>query len=92
MSEHKDGCDGISCEDFECGICDCCGFDFEDPEKVGDYPHHNEETLRFCNLCASTFTSSFFASPRNHPELITMQTICSVGNAILQALERKDKK
>lgn len=70
--------------------CESC--DFETDLKTYRSYGAKAEVIehRYCNLCASTMTSSLTHYPGAASQSDTvkiMQTICYVGNAIIQAIE-----
>jgi hypothetical protein len=75
------------------GECECCGFE---EVEVGTYTVWDDplddktaHEAKYCDLCAGTITSTF--SRCHRAENDTLQTICYVGNAIIQEI-RKTKK
>ena len=94
MSDHIIKCNGEECDGYECGLCDCCCYDFGDPAYLTTYYDDDADAdaaarplRRLCELCASTPTARVAQRTIVRPEVEVLKTICHVGNAILQALE-----
>lgn len=69
--------------------CECCqyGGDIKLTEYDGP-PHRKNEKNWLCELCSSTFAGSSLDYPSQYPEAKTLQTICYVGNVILDAIKK----
>lgn len=71
------------------GECESCNFETVDITKY-DVGTLERQDHWYCNLCASTMTSRFAHELRIQPSnRDVMQTVCYVGNAILQALKER---
>ena len=79
---HEGECNGTDCAGWECGICECCTFDFGTPERLNEHrrlrPCREEEILRLCDLCMGTFQTE----PSDE-----LRFIGYVGNAAITRLD-----
>jgi hypothetical protein len=69
--------------------CESCGFECEVTKYNTGAPMSEDHF--YCDLCASTMTSRFahelrISQPSNRD---VMQTVCYVGNAIIEAIRSK---
>jgi hypothetical protein len=72
--------------------CESCGYaapvrTFQHHEPGGDFAKMVDVEL--CALCASTSAGNALEYPGQYPELNALRTICFVGNAILEALNKR---
>lgn len=77
----------IEANNDESNLCDCCSFPTVKLNRaelaVSKEPH------MLCDLCFSTYTGNAFEAPRNYPnQLAIMQTVCYVGNIIMDKLDQ----
>ena len=78
------------------GECQCCGYETKKLKKfenmsttIAGGGSTRKDTFWYCDLCCSTMASSATRYPGMYPDTAAMQTICYVGNVILDALKKK---
>lgn len=74
--------------------CESCGYE---TTAIKAYPNTRglpqEETWKWlCNLCAGTVAGNAYEYPEQYDDASTLQTICYVGNAILDAINKRTVK
>lgn len=83
----------------ECGSCgyetDCTAY--ENRGKEGWHRHSRDRVpkgfvLWKCDLCAGTLAGAATQYPAQYPNVDVLQTICFVGNAILDAIKGRAEK
>lgn len=70
--------------------CDSCGYQTALKPYQRGFPEQGEPA-HLCDLCASTRAGNAQEYPRQYEgQTAILQTICYVGNAILDALKKRD--
>ena len=75
-------------------VCESCGYP---AKELTEYPHRvnkyrndvteESKTLLLCELCAHTDAGTAKQYPQQFDNVSTLQTLCFIGNAILDSLE-----
>ena len=70
-------------------VCESCDFDTADLEHFPGGPGLKEKWI--CKLCAGTVAGNLLNDSRayGHESAAILRTICYVGNAIIQSIEKK---
>lgn len=80
--------------DPEDRMCDACRFTFDEDDRVSEFSGATggPESVMLCSLCSGSWSGNSIIYPRQYQESAEiLQTICHVGNAVLQALEKIGK-
>ena len=72
--------------------CENCAFE---TKEIKAYPMHRKYPVTqykwLCDLCASTPAGNAYEYPEQFHNVPLFQTVCYIGNAIIQAIEQKQK-
>jgi len=76
--------------------CDCCNFETKELKLFKDMDSMlagGGKVIKadywYCNLCSHSLASNAHRYPAHYADRSTMQTVCYVGNAILEALKKR---
>lgn len=80
------------------GECQCCGYVTNNLQRfenmgttIAGGGKTRKDTFWYCDLCCSTPASNAHRYPGQYPDTATMQTVCYVGNVILDALKKRSE-